>query len=186
MFADRVQRRDVGAPLEQRVHGSPLVLERQVPGGHRHQCRRAARQEHDERVARVGPLRNLEGAASCGNAARVRQRMARWNPLERGGQRNRQVRADDNAVTNPIARKGRECVGHEGRGLADGNDAQALTVQARRDRRVLHGAIDQLMWRRGVDGAVRDGQKVLAKERQGRRLSERSSDRSSSTAPSRR
>ena len=61
-----------------------------------------------------------------------------------------------------------------------------LPSQARRDRRILHGAIDQMMRRRGFDGAARNGQKMLAKERQGRRLSERSSDRSSSTAPSRR
>ena len=70
-------------------------------------------------------------------------------------QRNRQVSADDNAVANPIAGNPRECVGHERRGLADGNDAQTLAMQARCDRRILYarvrsdGVETRLRWRRG-------------------------------------
>jgi hypothetical protein len=76
------------------------------------------------------------------------------------------VRADDDAVANAVARNPRERVGHERRGLAYRNHAQPCVVEARRDRLVLDGALDQMMWRRGIDGAVRDGQKVLAEERQ--------------------
>ncbi len=36
----------------------------------------------------------------------------------------RQVGADDDAIANPIARDPRERIGHERRGLADGNEAQ--------------------------------------------------------------
>ena len=75
---------------------------------------------------------------------------------------------------------------HERRGLADGNHAHAFAMQARCDRRILDGARDKMVWRRGFDCAAGDGQKVIARVRQRRRLSERSSDRSSSTAPSRR
>ncbi len=130
--------------------------------------------------------RDLERAASRGDAALIRQRMARRNPLELRRQRNRQVRADDDAVANPVARNLRERFGHERRGLADRNHAQGSATQTRCDRRILHGALDEMVWRRGLDGAARDGQKVLAKLRQRRSLSERSSDRSSPTAPSRR
>ena len=70
------------------------------------------------------------------------------------GQRNRQVRADDDAVANPIARNLRERVGHERRGLADRNDAQASCPAgarrspdpARRDR--SDGVETRLRWRR--------------------------------------
>ena len=82
MFANRVQRGDVGAPLEKRVYRGSLVLERQRARRHRHQRRRAAREEHDERVGAVRALSHLERAAPRGNAARIRQRMTRLHPLQ--------------------------------------------------------------------------------------------------------
>ena len=186
VFADCIERSDIGAPLQQRIDSGPFVLERQGTGRHRHQGRRAAREQHDEHVARVCLLRNHYCTASCGHTAIIRQRVARRYPLELRGQRDRQVRADDNAITNPIARNPGERVGHERRGLADGNHAHAFAMQARCNRRILDGALDQMVWRRGFDGAAGDGEKVLASVRQRRRLSERSWDRSSPTAPSRR
>ena len=87
---------------------------------------------------------------------------------------------------NPIARDGGERLGHERRRLADSDHAQLFAADARCDRRILDGAIDEMVRRRGFDGAAGNGQKVLAKGRQRRRLSECSSDRTSSTARSRR
>ena len=81
-----VQRGDVGARLQQRVHRGPLVFQRQGAGGHGHQRRGAAREQHDERVIGIGPLRDLDRAASRGDTARIGQRMARRNPLEPFGQ----------------------------------------------------------------------------------------------------
>ena len=189
--ADRCLRIVLSAVISAPPFSSALTAVRlsssvSVAGRHRHQRGRAAREQHDERVARIGALGNLYRTASCRHTALVRQRMARRDPFELRRQRNRQVRADDDAIANAIACDRRERVGHERRRLADGNHAQRSAVQARRDRRILDGALDQMVWRRGFDGAAGDGQKVLAKVRQRRRLSERSWDRSSSTAPSRR
>ena len=91
VLADRVERGDVGAALEQRVHGGALVLERQVAGGDRHQRRRAAGQQHDQDVARIAPTRHLQRAAPRRDAALVGQRMARRNPFEH----RRQLRSAD-------------------------------------------------------------------------------------------
>ena len=111
----------------------------------------------------IGALRDLERAPARCDAALIRQRMARWNPLQVRRQRNRQVRADDDAVANAIAGDRRKRVGHERRRLADGNHAQVPATQARRDCRILHGAIDEMMWRRGLDGAACDVRKCWRK-----------------------
>jgi hypothetical protein len=74
--------------------------------------------------------------------------------------------ADDNTATNPIARNPCERVGHERRGLADGNDVQRFAFEARCDCRIVESALDQMIWRRRLDGAAGDVQDVLAKVRQ--------------------
>jgi hypothetical protein len=68
--------------------------------------------------------------------------MARGNPLEPIRQCDRQVRADDDTAADTIARKFRKRLGHEWRGFADSNDAEASSVQARRNRGISEGVLN--------------------------------------------
>ena len=142
MLPDRVQRRDVCAALQQRVHGRPFVLERQLCCRHGHERRCTARQQYDERLARIGATCDLQRAAARRHAPLVRQRMTRRNPLELLRQLDGEMRADDDAVANVVACDFRERVGHKRRGFTDGDDAQSLAVQTRGDFGILHGTID--------------------------------------------
>jgi hypothetical protein len=83
--------------------------------------------------------------------------MTRGDPLEFAGQRDWQVRANDDAGANAIGGKGRERVGHERRGLPDRNDAQHAAIQTRTHVGVLNGASDEMLRRCGVDRAARNG-----------------------------
>jgi hypothetical protein len=80
------------------------------------------------------------------------------------------VSADDDAVANTIAHEIRKGDRHERRGFADGNDAQRFAFQERGNRRILYGAIDQMVWRGSFDCAARNAQEMLT-ETQGRNLS---------------
>lgn len=66
------------------------------------------------------------------------------------------MRAYDDAIPDAIAGNRGESFGHEWRGFADGNHAKVPALQSRADRRVLHGARDEVMWRGGFDSAARD------------------------------
>ena len=187
VFADRVERSDIGAPLQQRIDGGPLVLERQ---GRRPAPPSSADAPPESSTTSVSP-----GSVRCATsiarrpAATLRSSGSGWldgiHSSCAGSAIGKCVPMTMPSRIRSPAMVG-ERVGHERRGLADGNHAQAFDLQARCDRRILDGALDKMVRRRGFDGAAGDGQKVLAKVRQRRRLSERSSDRSSSTAPSRR
>ena len=76
-----------------------LVVERQVAGRNGHQRGRAAREQHNQRLPGIRTVRDLERASSGRDAPLIWQRMARRNPFEPRGQRDRQMCADDDAAS---------------------------------------------------------------------------------------
>jgi hypothetical protein len=162
VLANRVERGDVCAALQQRVHRGTLILQGQLSGRNGHQRGSTARQQYDERFARIGAACNFQRAAACRHASFVRKWMARGNPLEVLWQLDGEMRTDDDAAPHAVARDRRKCVRHKGRGFPDGNHSQSLSLQARGNLGVLHGTIDQMAWRRGFNRTARDGQKLVS------------------------
>jgi hypothetical protein len=71
------------------------------------------------------------------------------------------MRPDDNAAANSTVDGARKRIGHEGSRFADRDDAQRSSIQPGRNWRILSGAIDQMVRRRGFNRAARDGQKMM-------------------------
>jgi hypothetical protein len=67
------------------------------------------------------------------------------------------MRPDDDAVPNAIAGDARKGIRHEWRCFSDRNHAQSFSLDARRDRRFLDSAPDQMLRRRSFKSAARDG-----------------------------
>jgi hypothetical protein len=93
------------------------------------------------------------------------------------------MRADDDTLLDLLIRRSSKAGGHKGCRLAHRHNPKRSSLQAGRDVGLAQRAINQVMRRRRFDRAARDRQEVFSKNRQGRNLSGRSSDRSSPKDP---
>ena len=127
VFANRIERGDVGArPSAAHSPRSACLRASGLPAGTA--IKADAPPESSTTSVSPGSVRCATSSARR-PAATLRSSGSGWLDGIHSScarQRDRQVGADDDAVANPIARNPGERVGHERRGLADGNDAQRL------------------------------------------------------------
>ena len=103
VLADGIERVDVGAGAQQPRRRLPFVIERTPAAGHGHQRRRAARQQHEQSIARRDRCRaSVRAPARPALAARPGLRMFAGDRLERR-RSPRPRRSDHRPAANALA-----------------------------------------------------------------------------------
>ena len=166
MFAHGVQRMNVGARTQQLLRRPPFVVERYPVGGNRHQGRRAARQQNDQRVAGLNRAGDGERPSACALAAVSRQRMAADDCVEPRGHVG-VARADHEAGGDAgVAEETRGGRGHRRRGFASSDHVRG--TGARTVRYGLPSPVRTLQQSSGVgrtNPGPDDRQEILSKLR---------------------
>jgi hypothetical protein len=147
---------DVGPGAQQLPRGAPLVVKGDPFGGNRHQRRRAAGQQDEQRIVVSQRAGDLQRAPAGAFAAGIRNRMAGGDRLE-GAERVSRWR-DDQAGPQPVAQHARRTRRHRDRRLAGGDTQIALVAG-----RVGNGASRERHRVARTNAGPDDVQEMLAK-----------------------
>ena len=166
VLADAVQPVDSDAARHQGVGRRPLVPQRKPVHRHREPRRRPAGQQDDQQLSGAESSGQLQGALSRARALPVRLRMADNKALEAPDRRDR-LRGRDDATPSRRWHRLDERRRHRPGRLPGGDHDRHATGQGPLDGRVADSAGDEIPGVGGRDSGAHQGERVLAKRREG-------------------